>query len=203
MSSRGGPGNRVWPSRGRSTCGRCRPGGGGSAVRVADSRSGGLRLTDVVLRAVCDTLRRHQVASIQTAIRGLAPGKRARSVLAAFARDARRALADPGSRAGQGHLGPGGLRPSRRPVVHQDHPAVAGRRRQAVGGRAVAPAPRQRRLPGSGARSTVWGCCRSTCGADPITDSTRPRWAAATWRPSSTGSPTWSRPARSAATAAT
>ena len=56
----------------------------------------GLRLTDVVLRAVCDTLRRHQVASIHDCEPGLAPGKRARSVLAAFARDARRALADPG-----------------------------------------------------------------------------------------------------------
>jgi hypothetical protein len=56
----------------------------------------GLRLTDVVLRAVCDTLRRHQVASIHDCEPGLAPGKRARSVLASFARDARRALADPG-----------------------------------------------------------------------------------------------------------
>ena len=56
----------------------------------------GLRLTDVVLRAVCDTLRRHQVASIHDCDPGLAPSRRARSVLAAFARDARRALADPG-----------------------------------------------------------------------------------------------------------
>ena len=56
----------------------------------------GLRLTDVVLRAVCDTLRRQQVASIHDCDPGLAPGKRARSVLASFARDARRVLADPG-----------------------------------------------------------------------------------------------------------
>ncbi len=56
----------------------------------------GLRLTDVVLRAVCETLRRHQVASIHACEPGLAPGKRARSVLASFARDARRALGDPG-----------------------------------------------------------------------------------------------------------
>jgi integrase len=49
-----------------------------------------------VLRAVCDTLRRHQVGSIHDCEPGLAPGKRARSVLASFARDARRALADPG-----------------------------------------------------------------------------------------------------------
>ena len=56
----------------------------------------------------------------------------------------------PRQRAGQGHLGPGDLRPPRRPVVHQDHAAVAGRRRQAVGGRAAAPPPRQRRLPGPG-----------------------------------------------------
>jgi integrase len=56
----------------------------------------GLRLTDVVLRAVCDTLRRHQVGSIHDCDPGLAPGKRARSVLASFARGARRMLADPG-----------------------------------------------------------------------------------------------------------
>ncbi|WP_293001644.1 transposase [Mycobacterium sp.] len=55
----------------------------------------GLRLTDVVLRAVCDTLRHHQVASIHDCDTSLAPGKRARSVLMSFARDARRALADP------------------------------------------------------------------------------------------------------------
>ena len=58
---------------------------------------GGLRLTDVVLRAVGDTLRRQQAVSIQQCDPGLAPGKRARSVLRAFTRDVRRALADPGS----------------------------------------------------------------------------------------------------------
>jgi integrase len=57
----------------------------------------GLRLTDVVLRAVGDTLRRHQAASISECDPGLAPGKRARSMLRAFTRDVRRALADPGS----------------------------------------------------------------------------------------------------------
>ena len=58
---------------------------------------GGLRLTDVVLRAVSDTLRRQQAVSICECDPGLAPGKRARSVLRAFTRDVRRALADPGS----------------------------------------------------------------------------------------------------------
>jgi hypothetical protein len=57
----------------------------------------GLRLTDVALRAVGDTLRRQQAASISDCDPDLAPGKRARSVLRAFARDVRRALADPGS----------------------------------------------------------------------------------------------------------
>jgi hypothetical protein len=55
----------------------------------------GLRLTDVVLRAVCDTLRRHQAASICECDPGLAPGKRAKSLLRAFTRDVSRALADP------------------------------------------------------------------------------------------------------------
>ena len=58
---------------------------------------GGLRLTDVVLRAVSDTLRRQQAVSIRECDPDLAPGKRARSVLRAFTRDVRRALADPGS----------------------------------------------------------------------------------------------------------
>jgi len=62
---------------------------------------GGLRLTDVVLRAVGDTLRRQQALSIQQCDPGLAPGKRARSVLRAFTRDVRRALADPGTEQGK------------------------------------------------------------------------------------------------------
>jgi hypothetical protein len=61
----------------------------------------GLRLTDVVLRAVGDTLRRQQAASIHDCDPDLAPGKRARSVLRAFARDTRRALADPGREQGK------------------------------------------------------------------------------------------------------
>ena len=56
----------------------------------------GLRLTDVVLRAVCDTLRRHQVVSIHDCDPKLAPGRRATSIMTSFARDARRMLADPG-----------------------------------------------------------------------------------------------------------
>jgi len=62
---------------------------------------GGLRLTDVVLRAVGDTLRRQQATSVRECDADLAPGKRARSVLRAFARDARRALADPGTEQGK------------------------------------------------------------------------------------------------------
>ena len=57
----------------------------------------GLRLTDVVLRAVGDTVRRQRAVSISECDPGLAPGKRARSVRRAFTCDVRRALADPGS----------------------------------------------------------------------------------------------------------
>ena len=56
----------------------------------------GLRLTDVVLRAVCDTLRRHQVATIHDCDPKLAPAPRPRSIMTSFARDARRVLSDPG-----------------------------------------------------------------------------------------------------------
>ena len=56
----------------------------------------GLRLTDVVLRAVCDTLRRHQVVSIHDCDPSWRrAGGRPRS-WPSFARDARRMLADPG-----------------------------------------------------------------------------------------------------------
>ena len=69
---------------------------------------GGAKITDVDLRAVCDALRRQQVASIAACDdRRSVPGKPARSLLTALARHVRRALADPGQRAGQGHLGPG------------------------------------------------------------------------------------------------
>ena len=61
----------------------------------------GLRLTDVVLRAAGDTLRRQQAASIHDCDPGLAPGKRAKSVLRALTRDVRRALADPSREQGK------------------------------------------------------------------------------------------------------
>ena len=57
----------------------------------------GAKITDVNLRAVCDSLRRQQATSAETADIGQVPGKPARSLLRAFARHARRALADPGS----------------------------------------------------------------------------------------------------------
>ena len=105
----------------------------------------GLRLTDVVLRAVCDTLRRHQVVSIHDCDPKLAPGRRATSIMTSFARDARRMLADPGVEQAKdtwdlaifGHPGEA--------VVHHDHPALAVRRCEAVGGRTTAASPRQRR----------------------------------------------------------
>jgi integrase len=57
----------------------------------------GAKITDVNLRAVCDSLRRQQAVSAETADIGQVPGKPARSLLRAFARHARRAVADPGS----------------------------------------------------------------------------------------------------------
>jgi integrase len=58
---------------------------------------GGAKITDVGLRAVCDTLRREQAASINSCEPGRVPGKPARSLLRALARGASRALADPAS----------------------------------------------------------------------------------------------------------
>jgi len=57
----------------------------------------GAKVTDVGLRAVCDTLRREQSASVSSCEPGRVPGKASRSLLRAMARDVRRALADPAS----------------------------------------------------------------------------------------------------------
>ena len=58
-------------------------------------REPGAKITDVNLRAACDALRRQQAGSAGTADAGLAASKAARSLLRAFARHARLALADP------------------------------------------------------------------------------------------------------------
>jgi integrase len=63
---------------------------------VQERVRGGAKITDVGLRAVCDTLRREQVTAIEACESERAPGKPARSLLRALARDVRRALADPG-----------------------------------------------------------------------------------------------------------
>ncbi|HEX9357875.1 MAG TPA: tyrosine-type recombinase/integrase [Streptosporangiaceae bacterium] len=65
----------------------------GIQQRVGD----GAKITDVNLRAVCDALRRQQAGSIGACAPEHVPGKPARNLLAAMARQVRRALADPGS----------------------------------------------------------------------------------------------------------
>ena len=57
----------------------------------------GAKITDVTLRAVCDALRRQQAGSIGACAAESVPGKAGRNLLAAMARQVRRALADPGS----------------------------------------------------------------------------------------------------------
>ena len=64
--------------------------------------SGATKITDVNLRAVCDTLRREQVPAIAACPVQRVPGKPARALAGALARHVRRALADPGrERAGE------------------------------------------------------------------------------------------------------
>jgi integrase len=58
---------------------------------------GEAKANDVSLRAVCDALRRQQVASIAACEAEGVPGKPARALLRALAAHVRRALADPGS----------------------------------------------------------------------------------------------------------
>ena len=56
---------------------------------------GGAKIYDATLRAVCDTLRRGQAPTISDCPVESVPGKPARALLAAMARDVRRALTDP------------------------------------------------------------------------------------------------------------
>ena len=163
----------------------------------------GLRLTDVVLRAVCDTLRRHQVASIHDCDPQLAPGKRATSVLASFARDARRVLADPGIEQAKdtwdlaifGH--PGRLSFT---AITQPWLSEAAKRW------AAEQLPHHR---GSGASRVRGQDQQHRAAVRTPRPPTRPRPGPrrlgphATWRGSSTGSATWNPPAGSAATGAT
>ena len=58
---------------------------------------GGAKITDTDLRVACHALRRQQITSIQKCDTGLVPGKPVRSLLNAFTRHVRRALADPAS----------------------------------------------------------------------------------------------------------
>ena len=164
---------------------------------------GGAKITDVDLRVLCDALRRQQVASIAVCETGGLPTRQVSSLAQRVGPSRSPGAGRPRQRAGQGHLGPGAVRPSRLPVVHRDRSAVAGPGRQAVGGRAVAAPPRRRRRPGPRQDQRAGAAVGVPGLPDRIADSSRRRWAAATSRASSTGWPTWSRPARSAATAAT
>src|SRR5674476_675857 len=70
----------------------------GVQQRVRD----GAKITDVILRAVCDTLRREQTPTIAACRVECVPGAPVRSLAVALARHVRRALTDPGrERAGQ------------------------------------------------------------------------------------------------------
>lgn len=64
---------------------------------VQERVRGGAKITDVGLRAVCDTLRREQVGAIEACEAERVPGKPARSLLRALVSHVRRALADPGA----------------------------------------------------------------------------------------------------------
>ncbi len=56
---------------------------------------GGGKIYDATLRAMCDTLRREQAPTVTTCPVESVPGKPARALLTAMARDVRRALTDP------------------------------------------------------------------------------------------------------------
>ena len=56
---------------------------------------GGAKIYDATLRAVCDTLRREQAPTISACPVESVPGRPARALLTAMARDVRRALTDP------------------------------------------------------------------------------------------------------------
>jgi integrase len=67
----------------------------GVLLGVQQRTSAGAKVTDVDLRAVCDTLRRRQVTAIEACPAELVAGKPARQLLRALAGHVRQALADP------------------------------------------------------------------------------------------------------------
>jgi len=164
---------------------------------------GGAKVTDGELRVLCDALRRQQITSIEADEVELTGNKPLRSLLGAVACHVRRALADPGSEQAKdvwdlaifGHRGTLSFVGIAQPWLAQAAKRWAAER--------LPPATVAVGSPGSEARSTGWGCYRSTWVPGQIADSCRRYWAAATSRASCTGWPTWNQPARSAVTAAT
>ena len=162
----------------------------------------GAKITDVNLRAVCDSLRRQQATSAETADIGQVPGKPARSLLRAFARHARppswpgavEQIHDTWDLAVFGH--PGGLSFTAISQAWLGRPPNGGRPRNYPATAAAAPVTSAR-------RSTRWRGCHRACAAVRTGEKYRWRWGELTSRPSLTGSATWSRPGRSAATTAT
>ena len=124
---------------------------------IQQRTSDGAKITDVNLRAVCDALRRQQAGTIGACAAEHVPGKPARNLLAAMARQVRRALADPGSeRAGDtwdlaifGHAGRLSFTGITQPWL-----------REAVKGWACEELPRHRGAGASNVRSKVNGLAR-------------------------------------------
>ena len=164
-----GTGNRAWPSPGRSTCGRCRRwwssrccsacSSAPAAERSSPTWSAGGRAT----RCAASRSSRSPTASPA----GF-PAEPARSLLTALARDARRALADPGSEQAKdiwdlavfGHPGTLSFTGITQPWLAEAAKRWAAERLPA--------SPRRRRRAASGGKiNGVWGCCPSTCGRRP------------------------------------
>ena len=142
---------------------------------VQQRTRGGAKITDVTLRAVCDALRRQQASSVaacdaepRSRQAGQDPAGRDGPPRAPGAGRSRQ-------RAGQGHLGPCGLRARRAAVVHRHHPAVAARGGQGVGRRRAAPPPRRRRRQVRAKVNALAGCRKAcTPAADHGTRAGRP-----------------------------
>ena len=108
-----------------------------------------------------------------------------------------------GDRTGQGRVGSGGVRPSRDAVVHRDHPALAAPRRPSGGRPNNCRATAAAAPPACRSKINSLGLLSETSRQPTRPGGLVPALGRPTSNRSSTGSATWTRPARSAAYRAT
>ena len=160
----------------------------------------GTKISETVLRAVCDELRRQQAAAIAECDPERVRSTHARTLLKAMACHVRRALASPGTEYARDVWDLAVSATAAACPLPASARRGCGTRRSGGRGptlpRTAAPVPVT-----SGRPSTAWAGCRAACVPGPTTGTPRRCWAVPTSRTSLAAWPTASPRARSAITA--